>query len=68
MSNWQKVYADGREHRAEIVLAVLKDAGLQPVMVNKKDRSYQWGLFEVHVSADDVIKALKIINDDIQFE
>lgn len=67
MSNWQKVFADRREYRSEIVFAVLKDSGLQPVKVNKQDASYQLGMFEIHVPADDVIRAIKIITDDIRF-
>ena len=68
MSNWQKVFEDSREYRAEIVLAVLEDSGIQAVVVNKKDASYQMGMFEVHVPAEDVIMAIKKIKDDIQFE
>ncbi|MGL1886593.1 MAG: hypothetical protein OCD76_08775 [Reichenbachiella sp.] len=68
MTNWEKVYADRSDHRANIVLAVLKDFGLQPVLVNKQDAAYQLGNFEVHVAADEVIRAIKIIKDDIKFE
>ena len=67
MNKWQKVFADSREYRADIVVSVLEDSGLQPVVVNKKDAAYQMGLFEVHVPADDVIRAIKIIRDDIRF-
>lgn len=68
MDNWQKIFSDGRQHRAEIVLAVLADSGLRPVIVNKQDAAYRFGQYEVHVPADDVIRAIKIIKDDIQFE
>lgn len=68
MSNWQKVFSDKHEYRAEIVIAVLKDSGLQPVLVNKKDTAYQFGHFEVLVAPDDVIRALKIIENDIEFK
>lgn len=67
MSNWQKVYSDKMEYRAEIVKAVLEDRGIQPVLVNKKDTAYQLGYFEVHVAPDSVLQALKVINDDIKF-
>ncbi|MEO9965583.1 MAG: hypothetical protein ABJF11_07340 [Reichenbachiella sp.] len=68
MSNWQKVFSDKHEYRADIVLAVLKDSGLQPVMVNKKDAAYQFGYFEVLVAPDHVLRAIKIIENDIKFE
>ena len=68
MTNWQKVYDDQSNHRANIVLDVLTDFGLQPVLVNKQDTAYQFGRFEVHVAADHVMRAIKIIKDDINFE
>lgn len=68
MGSWQKVYSDKLEHRAEIVKAVLEEHGIQPVLVNKKDTAYHWGQFEIHVSPDEVIQAIKIINDDITLE
>ncbi len=67
MGNWQKVYFNTLEYRAEIVRAVLEDHGLQPVLVNKKDSTYHLGQFEVHVAPENVIKSLIIIKDDIKF-
>lgn len=68
MSKWVKVYRNDNLYRAEIVKAVLEDNGLQAVLVDKKDRIYHLGYYEVHVGADDVLKAIKIITDDITFE
>lgn len=68
MSDWQKVYQDNQEYRAEIVRAVLEDQNLQPVLVNKKDSNYPIGHFEVQVARQHVMKALKIINEEIKFE
>jgi len=68
MSNWQKVFTDKHEYRAEIVIAVLQDSGIQPVMVNKKDAAYQFGHFEVLVAPDHVLRAIKIIENDIEFK
>lgn len=68
MRDWQSVYRDQLEYRAEIVKAVLDDNDMNPVVLNKKDSAYQFGHFEVLVAPDHVIKALKIINDEIQFE
>lgn len=68
MSNWQKVYEDTSEHRASIVESILSDKGLNPVLINKKDTSYQFGSFEVHVAPDNVIVALKIIQEEIDFK
>lgn len=55
-------------YRAEIVKAVLDDIGLSPVIVNKQDSAYQFGFYEVHVAPENVIRAIKIINEEIRFE
>ena len=68
MNNWQRVYKDRQEHRASIVRDVLTDREIEAVMVNKKDSMYGFGYFEVQVPADDVILAIKIIEENINFE
>ena len=68
MNNWQSVFKDRMEYRAEIVKAVLEENHLNPVVVNKKFSAYDFGNFEVFVEPDHVIKAIKIINEDIKFE
>lgn len=68
MRDWQKVYLDQQEYRAEIVRSILDDYEMNPVLLNKKDSAYQFGHFEVLVAPQHVIKALKIINEEIRFE
>lgn len=68
MSDWQRVYQDASEQRAEIVRAILEDMDMNPVLLNKQDSAYRFGSFEVMVSSDYVLKALKVINDEIKFE
>jgi hypothetical protein len=68
MSAWVKVYKTDNPVRAEIVKAVLSDNDLPAVVVDKKDRNYLFGHYEVLVAPDHVFRALKIIQDDISFE
>jgi hypothetical protein len=69
MSDWQKIYSDQLEHRVEIVKAVLDDNGINSVILNNKNSAFNnFGLFELKVERDNVLKALKIINDDIRFK
>lgn len=68
MNNWQSVFTDERQHRIDIVKRVLEDNDMDPVVVNKKISGYGLGNFEVMVAPDHVIKALKIIKEDIKFE
>lgn len=68
MKGWQIVYKSENGPRAEIVKSILEDKELNPVLINKKDSNYHFGLYEVYVSPDNVIRALKIIQNDIEFE
>lgn len=68
MDNWQKVFTNNQQHKAEIVKAVLEENDMPSVVVSKKDSLYQLGNYEVYVSSEDVLKAVKMINDDIHFE
>lgn len=68
MGNWKKVYTDPQLHKAEIVKAVLEENDIVAVVISKKDSLYQLGNYEVHVTHEDVLKALKMIDDDIRFE
>lgn len=68
MDRWKKVFEDTIHYRAEIVRSILEENELNPVLLSKKDSAYQLGHFEVLVAPDQVMKALSIINNDIQFE
>ena len=62
--NWQKIYSTGIEYKIEIVKAVLKDAGIDSVIVNKKDSAYLFGEIELYVHTDHVLKSKQIINKE----
>lgn len=68
MGNWLKVFTSESTYRAEIVKAVLEENDLNPVLINKKDAAYQIGHYEIYVAPEDVLKAIKIIKDDIRFK
>ncbi len=69
MSKWSKVYESKKPYRTEIVKGILEQKGIKAIIMNKKDSAYDiFGQLEVHVEADNVLTALKIIEDDIKFE
>ncbi|MDH5399797.1 MAG: DUF2007 domain-containing protein [Cyclobacteriaceae bacterium] len=68
MAKWKKVYHAEQMWKAEIVKSILEENELSPVLINKKESATQIGFYEVHVLLEQVMKALKIINDDISFE
>lgn len=66
---WQKVFSDELEYRVQIVSDVLNNHGINSVIVNKKNIALNnFGHFELQVIPDNVIKAIKIITDDISFK
>jgi membrane protease YdiL (CAAX protease family) len=68
-ADWQKVFATDKLHQAEIVKAVLDDHAMNPVLINKKDSSYDnFGEVEIHVSSEHTLKARHIIQNEISFE
>lgn len=64
---WQTVFKTQNPLHAEMVKSILTEKGLSPVLVNKKDSSYLFGVVEVQVSADEVLLAIKMI-ESIRFE
>lgn len=69
MQNWEKVYTTQDRLRAEIVRSVLEESGYPAVILDKRDSSYNdFGEREVYVNKEDVVAALKIIEDEIEFE
>ena len=65
--NWQKVYTTDLLYRAEIVKAVLAEHHIQSVIVDKKDSAYHFGHIELYVAPEQVLIAIKIIEDGIDF-
>jgi hypothetical protein len=68
MSQWKVVFKSGEAYQAEIVKDVLEDHGFHPVIVNKKDSSYHFGYFEVHVETHEVLDTMQLIKNEINFE
>jgi len=69
MATWQKVFDSDNAIRAEIVKDILNEKNIQALIINKKDSSYNsFGQYEVMVQANDVLRSIKIINDEIVFE
>ena len=65
---WQKIYDTETFYKAEILNAVLKENKVDSVIMNKRDSAYPIGHYEIHVSRENVLKAIKILQDDVRFE
>lgn len=69
MKGWSVVFKTSLMSRASIVKGVLEEHDISSVIVNKKDSTLHidHGQMEVLVQNDVVLKALKIVNDEINF-
>ena len=68
-ANWEKVFSSVDDFRATLVRLTLESRGVQAIIINKKDTAYNnFGEQEVYVNRQDVLPALKIIQDEIRFE
>jgi len=70
MTGWSAVYKTPILSRAEIVRGILTELGITAVVINKKDTTLHMfnGQVEVMVQQEDVVRALKIVEDEITFE
>ena len=67
MANWQTIYKTELLYRAEIVKSYLSDESIESIVLDKKDSAYQFGHYELLVKPEQVLQAIKIIEDDITF-
>ncbi len=63
-NEWIKVYSHHEPHKVEIVKAILLDNQIEPVIVDKRDRSYiSIGEMELYVKPGDDVLAQVIIKE-----
>ncbi|MDE0471519.1 MAG: hypothetical protein OXH57_06230 [Ekhidna sp.] len=68
MSEWQSVYKDQQEYRVDIVKIILDEAGMMSVKINKTASAYGLGNFEIFVAPDNVLRAIRVIKEEVKFE
>ena len=61
--DWVKIYATANEARIEIARQLLADYSIENVVINKKDRSYGFGEFELYCRRDYVIRAKLLLKE-----
>ncbi len=61
--NWVKIYESNNETRIEMARQMLEDNNIDSVIINKKDRSYGFGEFELYCMRDYVIRAKLLIKE-----
>ncbi|MCX6273326.1 MAG: DUF2007 domain-containing protein [Bacteroidetes bacterium] len=59
--NWVMIYSSTLDHEVNIYQALLKDADIESVIINKKDSLYLFGEVELYVNTEDALMAKQII-------
>lgn len=66
-SKWQKVYTTQQSYLAEIIKGLLEEHDFQPIIINKTISGYLLGDYEIYINREDnILKAIKIINEHIK--
>jgi hypothetical protein len=70
MKDWSVVYKASSISQAEIVRGVLSEYDIKAVIMNKQDSTlhHPHGQVEILVPKDMVLRAIKIVNDEIAFK
>ncbi|SMG21472.1 Putative signal transducing protein [Marivirga sericea] len=68
MKNWKTVFKTEKLYQAQIVKDYLQDKEFHAIIVDKKDSAYQLGFYEIVVTVEEVMRAIKLIEDEIKFE
>lgn len=62
--NWVTVYSTNQQYLAELAKRMLADNGIEAVILNKRDSSYNdFGYIEVCVNKDHTVKAKLLIKE-----
>ncbi len=59
--DWIKIYSSVYIHKVEIMQALLKEEGIESVILNKRDSAYLFGEIELYVDVENVLKSKQII-------
>jgi hypothetical protein len=61
---WTKIFATTDLQKSELLKALLEENEIHCLSINKQDSAYPvFGEIELYVSSADIIKALKVINE-----
>jgi len=63
MSNLVQVYTTDKEYQAQLLTDKLRENGIEPFQLNKRDSMYPIGYIEIQVASEDVEKARTLIEE-----
>lgn len=59
---WLKIYDSTEDFKIEIIKGLLIDNEINSVLINKKDSGLKFGVLELYVQAENVVRAKYLIN------
>jgi len=62
-SNLVQIFSSDKPYKAELARQMLTDHNIQSFLVNKQDSAYKFGVVELYVNRDDVIRAKKLTQE-----
>lgn len=60
--NWVKVFTADNEYSVEIVQGLLKDNGIEAIIMNKKDNEFLLGVVELYVEEKDLTLTQELLS------
>jgi len=61
--DWAKIYESNSETKIEIARQLLEDSEIECVVINKRDRSYGFGEYELYCIRENVIRAKMLLKE-----
>jgi hypothetical protein len=62
-ANMVHIFSSSQPYKAELVKQMLVSHNIQSFLVNKQDSAYKFGVVELYVNRDNVIRAKKLIQE-----
>ncbi len=62
-ANLVHIFSSGQPYKAELAKQMLADHNIHSFLVNKQDSAYKFGVVELYVNRDNVIRAKKLIQE-----
>jgi hypothetical protein len=62
-SNLVHIFSSEKPYKAELARQMLTDHNIQSFLVNKQDSAYKFGVVELYVNRDDVIRAKMLFQE-----
>jgi len=65
VEGWKMIYRASFEYQASLVADILKEHGLHPVVLDRKDDEFMIGEVEIYVAPEEEEEALNVISENV---